>query len=334
MQTVLITGATGFFGRHLVEYAVEHGINVIASVRSTSAVNWLEKLNIPVVFLSLSKPEKLIIELNDITEAHGHIDVVIHNAGVTQSLKASEYYKVNFGLTKNLVIALTSLSSKLPKFIFTSSIAALGPGDPITFKPINEDDSPNPITHYGKSKLLAEQFLMNQDELPWVIVRPTIIYGSREKNFLKMIQSVNRGMEIYVGSKKQMLSFIYVADLADIFFRLIEGNFSKKVYNVSDGGAYSAIHANQIIKSILNKKTISVVVPKCVVRLIASFNEIIGRARCIAPILNSNKINEMEQLNWLCDNSKIVSELGFSPSIKLKEGIKRTTNWYKENDWL
>ncbi len=334
MQTVLITGATGFFGRHLVEYAVEHGIKVIASVRGTSTVNWLEKLKVPIVFLSLSKPEKLSIELNDITEAHGHIDVVIHNAGVTQSLKASEYYKVNYELTKNLVIALTSLSSKSPKFIFTSSIAALGPGDPVTFKPICEDDSPNPVTHYGKSKLKAEQFLMNQDKLPWIIVRPTIIYGPREKNFFKMIQSVNRGMEIYIGSKKQMLSFVYVVDLADIYIRLIEGNFPKKVYNVGDGSAYSAVRVNQIIRSMLNKKTISVVVPKWGVRLIAYFNEIIGRVKHVAPILNRDKVNEMEQLNWMCDNSKIVSELGFSPSTKLKEGIKRTINWYKKNDRL
>ncbi len=334
MQTVLITGATGFFGRHLVEYAVEHGIKVIASVRGTSTVNWLEKLKVPIVFLSLSKPEKLSIELNDITEAHGHIDVVIHNAGVTQSLKASEYYKVNYELTKNLVIALTSLSSKSPKFIFTSSIAALGPGDPVTFKPICEDDSPHPVTHYGKSKLKAEQFLMNQDKLSWIIVRPTIIYGPREKNFFKMIQSVNQGMEIYVGSKKQMLSFVYVVDLADIYIRLIEGNFSKKVYNVSDGDAYSVVSVNQIIRSILNKKTISIVVPKWGVRLIAYFNEIIGRVKHVAPILNRDKVNEMEQLNWMCDNSKIVSELGFSPSTKLKEGIKRTINWYKKNDRL
>ena len=334
MQTVLITGATGFFGRHLVEYAVEHGIKVIASMRGTSKISWLEKLKVPIVFLSLSNPEKLIIELKDITEAHGHIDVVIHNAGVTQSLEASEYYKVNYELTKNLVIALTSLSCKFPKFIFTSSIAALGPGDPVAFKPICEDDSPNPVTHYGKSKLKAEQFLMNQDELPWIIVRPTIIYGPREKNFFKMIQSVNRGMEIYVGSKKQMLSFIYVVDLAKIFVRLIEGNFSKKVFNVSDGNAYSAINVNQIIRSILNKKTIAIVVPKWGVRQIASFNEIIGRVRRTVPILNRDKVNEMEQLNWMCDNSKIVSELGLSPSTKLKEGIKGTINWYKNNDWL
>ena len=334
MQTVLITGATGFFGRHLVEHAVEHGIKVIASVRKTSKIGWLEKLKVPIIFLSLSDPEKLIIELNNTSETHGHIDVVIHNAGITQSLRISEYYKVNYELTKNLIVALTNLSGVPPKFIFTSSIAAIGPGDPITFNPICEDDTPHPVTHYGKSKLKAERFLMNQNELPWVIVRPTIIYGPREKNFFNMIVSVNRGLELYVGSKKQMLSFIYVLDLADIFVRLIEGNFPQKVYNVGDGETYSAVRVNQIIRSVLNKKTISIVVPKLVVRLIAYFNEVIGRIRHVALILNRNKVNEIEQLNWLCDNSKIVVELGFSPSTLLKEGMKATIYWYKKNDWL
>lgn len=334
MKTVLITGATGFFGRHLIEHAVEHGIKVIASARNTSDVNWLEKLEVPIVFLSLSKPEKLVIELNNIVKDHGPINTVIHNAGITQSLKASDYYKVNYELTKNLINALSGLSGRPTKFIFTSSIAALGPGDPFSLEPIREDDSPHPVTHYGKSKLKAEQYLMSQKKLQWIIVRPTIIYGPREKNFFKMVKSVNYGLEMYVGSKKQMLSFIFVKDLADIFVRLSASSFSQKVFNVGDGEAYSAVSVNQIIKSILNTKTISIVIPVILVRVIAFFNEIIGWVMHTTPILNSDKVNEMEQLNWLCDNSKIITELGFAPNVYLKEGMIETVNWYKKNGWL
>lgn len=334
MKTVLITGATGFFGRHLVEHAAEHGIKVIASARSSSNIGWLQKTGIPVVFLSLSDPEKLLGELNNIVEAHGTIDVVIHNAGITQSLKASEYYEVNYELTKNLIVALTSLSCTPPKFIFTSSIAALGPGDPVLFKPINENHSPNPVTHYGKSKLKAEQYVMTQKKLPWIIVRPTIIYGPREKNFFNMVNSVNHGLEMYVGSKKQKLSFIFVKDLADIFVKLSVGSVSQKVYNVCDGEAYSAVSVNQIIRSALNKKTICIVLPVRLVRVIAFYNEIIGRLKSVPPILNRDKVNEMEQLNWLCDNSKIQKELGYSHTVKLKEGMIVTINWYKKNGWL
>ena len=93
MKTIFITGATGFLGRHFVEQAVENGLKVIASARRSSNISWLKKLNIPIVFLSLSKPEKLVIELFSVVEEYGAIDVVIHNAGITQSLKASDIMK-------------------------------------------------------------------------------------------------------------------------------------------------------------------------------------------------------------------------------------------------
>lgn len=205
---------------------------------------------------------------------------------------------------------------------------------PVLFKPINENHSPNPVTHYGKSKLKAEQYVMTQKKLPWIIVRPTIIYGPREKNFFNMVNSVNHGLEMYVGSKKQKLSFIFVKDLADIFVKLSVGSVSQKVYNVCDGEAYSAVSVNQIIRSALNKKTICIVLPVRLVRVIAFYNEIIGRLKSVPPILNRDKVNEMEQLNWLCDNSKIQKELGYSHTVKLKEGMIVTINWYKKNGWL
>jgi len=334
VKTIFITGATGFLGRHFVEQAVENGLKVIASARRSSNISWLKKLNIPIVFLSLSKPEKLVIELFSVVEEYGAIDVVIHNAGITQSLKAADYYEVNYELTKNLIVALTGMSGPLPKFIFTSSIAALGPGNPFTFSPICEDDNPLPVTHYGKSKLKAEQFIMSQQKLPWIIIRPTIIYGPREKNFFNMIKTVNNGFELYVGSRKQMLSFIYVKDLAKVLLKLSDSIISQESYNISDGNTYSAKNVNQIISLVLNKKTKSIVFPSWGVCIIAFFNEIIGWFTGTAPILNCDKVNEMKQLNWLCDNSKIKNELGFSAKYNLNNGIIETINWYKKNGWL
>ena len=115
---------------------------------------------------------------------------------------------------------------------------------------------------------------MTQKNLPWIIVRPTIVYGSREKNFFNMIKAVDRGMDLYVGSKKQMLSFIHVSDLADVFIKLSVGNFSQKVYNISDGEDYSATKVNQIIKSVLSRKTLTIVLPIVLVRLMAFLNEL------------------------------------------------------------
>lgn len=334
MKTILITGATGFLGRHLVENAFKNEIKIVASARRSSDISWLKEISIPIVFLSLPEPKKLLAELTGIVKKHGDIDVVIHNAGITQSLKVSDYYKVNYELTKNLIVALNNLSEPIPKFIFISSIAALGPGNPLTFRAICENNNPLPVTHYGKSKLKAEQFIMAQKKLPWIIVRPTIIYGPHEKNFFNIIKSINNGFALYAGSSKQMLSFIYVKDLIMILFKLSNSIISQRSYNISDGEAYSTKKVNQIISLILNKKTKSFVFPFWSIRIIAFFNEIIGWFMGTVPILNCDKVNETKQLNWLCDTSKIKKELGFSSKYNLNEGMVETINWYKKNDWL
>jgi len=334
VKKLLITGSTGFVGRHIVEHALESGYKVVASTRSNSNINWLKEHNIPIVELSLSEPEKLVIELLEIIKIHGDIDVVVHNAGITQSLNANDYYHVNYTLTKNLINAIKKISGVILKFIYVSSIAAIGPGNPKTFVPINEDDTPHPVTHYGRSKLKAEQFLKNQRELTWIILRPTVVYGPREKNFFKMIKAINKKGEFYIGSKTQMLSFIYVDDLSDVIIKMCVNNSSNKVYNISDGIAYPAFRVNQIIKSVLNRKTISIVMPIWFVRIIAFFDGCIGIITRRAPILNQDKVNELEQLNWLCDNSRIVDDIGFSPNFNFESGIKKTINWYKKNGWL
>ncbi len=334
MKTVLITGATGFIGRHLVEQALEAGFQVIASVRKSSNTQWLEEQKIPIVILSLEDPEKLVFELKNIAKMHGTIDDVFHNAGITQSLKSATYYEVNYILTKNLVKALTISFSTPPRFIYTSSLAAIGPGDPSTLKPIGEYDKPNPVAHYGKSKLRTEQFLMTHENLSWIIVRPTAVYGPHEKNIFKMIQAVNRGVELYLGSKKQMLSFIHAQDLAHIFIKLSMENISKKVYNVSDGNAYQATEVNRILKSELGRKTLPVLLPVGLLYLMAAFIEIASTFTNNTPIFNLDKVNEIKQRNWLCNSSMIKNDIGFSPIFDLKKGMHETISWYKKNGWL
>lgn len=333
MKTILITGATGFVGRHIVEETILRGFQIIASVRKSSNTEFLKQNNITCVYLSLHEPKILAIELSEIQNKYGNIDFLIHNAGITQSLKSKTYYDVNFQLSSNLLNAVSRFKTP-PKFIFISSLAAIGPGQEFSLQPIRETDSPNPITHYGKSKLKAENILMNQNIVPWIIVRPTAVYGPREKNLFSMIKSVNNGFEFYVGSKEQTLSFIHVNDLADAIISLCESKISNEVFNLSDGQAYSVMRLNQILKSILKKKTQSIVLPITLVRIIAFFAEIVGHLIHKAPILNGDKVNELKQLNWMCDNSKIINEIGFSPKFTLETGMRETIKWYNNNGWL
>ena len=334
MKTVLITGATGFIGQCLVSKGKKQGYLVVAGIRMTSKTTWLKKNNIPFEILSLDNPDTLTKEIKFIISKYNSIDVVIHNAGLTQSSNTSDYNNVNYILTKNLIFALKESCKLMPRFIFTSSLAALGPGKPLSLNPITENTDPNPVTHYGRSKLISEQFIRNQQDLPWIIIRPTAVYGPGESNFFKIIKSVNLGFEIYIGSKEQMLSFIYVKDLADIFIKLCDHDVVNVVYNLSDGNNYSIREVNETLKSVLNKKTIPIVIPLIIVRIIAFFTELAGRITGKATIINRDKINELEQLNWSCDSSLIINVTGFSPQYNFEKGIKESINWYKENGWL
>ena len=335
MKTLLITGATGFIGHHLIKQAVADGYKVIAAVREQSDTTFLKELSVvPTVILNLNKPEQLFRDISNIQNTYGKIDVLIHNAGITQTLINKEYYEVNVDLTRNLIDAIMGLENKAPKFIYVSSIAAVGPGNSITYNQITEDDMPHPVTHYGKSKLQAENFITSTLGLNWIIVRPTAVYGEHEKNFLNVIKSINNGLELYMGSKKQMLSFIHVSDLVSSILKLASGGISRQVFNLSDGNEYSILEVNDIIKSVLKKKTLKVVLPVFMVKVIAGAVEIYGRVTNTSPILNNDKLHELIEANWLCDNSKIIKEINYTPKVKFAEGITQTIDWYKNNGWI
>jgi len=334
VKTILITGATGFVGRHLVKRAFKDNYRIIVSARKSSKIKWLEEFKIPVINLSLSNPETLIEELKGLELIFQKIDVIIHNAGLTQGLNGSSYNDINYILTKNLIDAVQVAFTNKPKFLFTSSLASLGPGNSESLEKINENQTPNPVTLYGKSKLKAEQYLQKQTDIKWCIIRPTAVYGPYEKNLLTLIKAVKKGFEIYIGSKKQMLSFIYVEDLADIMINLCETDFSNKTFNLSDGDIYSTQELNQILKKIFKKKTISIVLPLGLVKIIALLMESIGKITKKATIINRDKLNELVALNWTCDISGIEKEIGFKPKYKLEQGMSKTIEWYKKNDWL
>jgi len=333
VKTILITGASGFVGHELVRQALQNKLRLIVSARESTNIEFLKELNIPIVFLSLSDTEKLVAELISIDKDYKGIDAVIHNAGLTQSLKSESYYRINTEFTNNLITALALAFSSPPKFVFVSSLAALGPGNS-NMQPISEGHQAKPLTHYGKSKIRAEELIIAQKEVPWIIVRPTAVYGPHEKNLLTMIKSINSGFEIYLGSKDQMLSFIHVNDLARIIIELSTSSIKKEIYNLSDGEAYTVFRLNQIVKTALNRTTKVFVLPLLMVRTIALFTEFAGKIKGKIPILNLDRIKEFEQLNWLCDNRKIKYEIDFIPEYTLEEGMKMTINWYKENDWI
>ena len=178
MQTkVLITGASGFIGSFLVEEALKHGYEVWAGVRTSSSLEHLPKEKIQRIDLKYNDSEALSEQIALHVRQYGVWDYVIHNAGVTKTTRPSDFFLVNAEYTQRLLTALSQTDCRPAKFLLMSSLSTYAGGNKKTLTPIHLDDPQTPDTLYGKSKLLAENHVRQQDYFPYIILRPTGVYG-------------------------------------------------------------------------------------------------------------------------------------------------------------
>jgi len=330
MKKVLITGASGFIGSFLVEEAIKRGFHVFAGLRKTSSIRYL--LNNKITFFEADLSDKSSIK--ERLDTFERFDYIIHTAGVTKTCKKHLFDKINVDNTRNLIEALKETDKVPKKFVFISSLAAYGPGQD-HIKPIKLTDKPKPVSSYGKSKLKAEFYIKSLSDFPYIIMRPTGVYGPREKDYYVMYKSINRGLETYIGSQEQNLSFIYVKDLVRLLVDVLEKDLIQKSYFVSDLNAYTAKEFNSLLRNELGKRTIKIVFPKFLVKIMALLSEGIS---CLlfgeVPTLNTEKFKDISQTNWLCESKELVSDFNFKPEYDLRKGLNETIQWYKKQQLL
>jgi nucleoside-diphosphate-sugar epimerase len=334
-KRILITGASGFIGSFLVDEAIANGYEVCAGIRSSSNKQYLQHPGVRFLEMDLSSAERLECQLQAFKNQYGSFDYVIHNAGITQAHKREDFHTVNYEYTKNLVDALTGASIEINKFILISSLAAYGPGDKHKMQPIRLSDDQKPISDYGRSKMKAACYIKSLDLLPYIIVHPTAVYGPRDKDFFQFIKLVNNGIEPYVGRHAQMISLIYVKDLAKAVIALLSSNEVRRSYIVSDGVDYNKEQLGLEAKLCLKKKTLKIKLPlrpvQMTISAIDSMHQLLFRK---LPFINREKLNEISSANWLCESREVWGHLGDKPAYSLKEGIEETISWYKSNGWL
>lgn len=330
MTKILITGATGFIGGFIVDEALSRNMEVWVAVRKSSSRQWLTDERINFIELNLSSQEQLEKQLKGIT-----FDYVVHAAGVTKSLNTEDFYRINTEGTKNLVNALLALNLSIKKFVFVSSLSVYGPvREEQPYKEILESDTPCPNTAYGKSKLAAEEFITST-RMPYIILRPTGVYGPRERDYFLMAKSIKNHTDFAVGYKPQDITFVYVTDVVQAIFLAIDSNISGRSYFLSDGEVYrSSTFSDLIRRELGNPWWIRITAPLWVLRLVTFFGEHISHITGKISALNNDKYNIMKQRNWRCDITPAIEELGYRPQVKLEEGVRRAVQWYKENKWL
>ena len=332
---ILITGASGFIGSFLVEQALDAGFEVYAGIRASSSKQYLTDDRIHFVELDFSSQEILEEELISIKKTHGSFDYVIHNAGITHADNKEDFFTVNCTYTQNLIHALQLTTMQIKKFVLISSLATYGPGNAKTFAPIELWHEQVPVSSYAKSKFCAEEFIRSANIFPYLIINPTAVYGPRDKDFLQFIQLINKGIEPYIGNNQQMVSLIYVKDLAKAIIELLDSPYVNYSYIVSDRNAYNKEELGTVVKSLLHKRTTKIKMPiQPVLIAIAIIEKLSLFLFDKLPFLHSEKLKEISCANWLCDSDQLWNDLHIKPRYSLEAGMLETIRWYKENKWI
>lgn len=325
---VLVTGASGFLGSHVAEQLAVAGHTVVALVRKTSNITFLRTLS------GVELANGSVEDLGSFKAAAKGVDAIVHSAGVVKARSAEEFHAVNVGGTENALRAAKEAAPDLKKLVFVSSLAVAGPS--MDGKPVSIE-SRNPVTHYGRSKLAAEDAVVaEKGNLPVVVVRPPMIYGPRDAESFAFFQSISRRFLPYLGTGENTMSVIYASDAASACVKAITADVpSGSRYFIDDGRVYVWKDMLADIETALGKKAfIRVSVPFGLFRFAALASEMGGKITNRAVMLTRDKVKELAAPHWVCDSTATRRDLGWEPLVQWPEGARRSVEWYRSAGWL
>ena len=327
MAKILVTGASGFLGGHVVEALSARGDEVRALVRRTSKRDHLERLAGVELF------EGSVEQADRIREAVEGVDAIVHCAGIVKARDNDEFFTVNVGGTSNLVEAARERGKQLRRFVHASSLEACGPsadGHPVA------SDQEAPITSYGRSKLASEKVVLAaKDEVSVVLLRPAAIYGPRDVEILEAFKSIKRGLFPVIDGGRSKTIWIYASDCAAACVSALDADVpSGRTYFVDDGcGAIDMRQMFGDFERALGKRALRAPLPLPVLMGVARGLEVFGRLANRRVMLTREKANMLVQ-DWICTSEATRRELGWEPKVPWSQGVPRTVAWYRQHGWL
>jgi dihydroflavonol-4-reductase len=324
---VLVTGANGFIGSHLVEALLSRGYHVRCLVRRTSDLTFIHDLPVEWAYADLQDSE-------DLYRACQGVDAICHCAALTRALDEETFQRINARGTEDLARAAIEVNPGLRRFLFVSSQLAVGPSQAADDF-VDELRAPQPITWYGKSKWAAEQALWSMnDHLPLTVVRPSAVFGPRDRDFYAYFSLLKWRLELLPGRGERWLSLIYVKDLVDLMLLALESRVAIGQTYFACNQAHRHTELSATIARVLNKRPLRITLPEAMLTPIALWSKVQGRLTGRPALLNEQKVTEMRRPYWLCSGEKAQRELGFAPQYDLETAIRETADWYLANGWL
>jgi nucleoside-diphosphate-sugar epimerase len=323
---ILITGANGFVGSHIVETLLEEKCQVSAIVRKTSNLKWIKDLPIDFKYGSLD-------DMSFLESCAADADVIVHCAGTVRAMDKEGYFKSNVGNTINLCQAALKVNPKLKRFIYISSQAAMGASSSEIAKKLDEDLKP--VSDYGESKLAAENALKNQleNKIPYTILRPASVYGQRDKDIFIFFNLVNKHLKP-ITAKKRLIQLVFVKDIAKAVISAINNEKSaNKTFYLAERKPYSWKEVAETINKTAQKSLLPVILPDFIFKIAGFFAQSISLLTGKPAVLNNQKIIEMLCSFWIADTEPAENDLDivFTP---LEIGSEITYNWYLKNKYF
>lgn len=328
-MNILVTGATGFIGSHIADQMKEKGANIKCIVRKTSNLQWVENKGYELVEASLS-------DINSLKEVVKDVDIIFHSAGLTAAHNMDEFIRANVTGTKNLFEAAISNAPNLKRFVHVSSQTAVGPSDSKE-EMSNESKAFNPLTSYGKSKKMTEDYLNeHKNKLPITIVRPPAVYGPRDVATLPMFKAAQKGIGTLIGFDDKYVSLISSMDLTrGIIESALSDNTIGETYFIASESYYDWTEIiNAMGKAAGKEKILKIRIPHPFVKVIGNANGLIGKITGKPRVFDSEKSIDFIQKYWTCSVEKAKKDFGYKQKFSLEEGMKITFDWYKSNGWV
>ncbi len=325
---VLVTGASGFLGSHIAEQLVREGHDVRLLLRRTSRRDFVKTFPHQVALGDVTDAGSLLAAVSG-------VDAIVHAAGLIKARSEEDFLAVNAGGTANLLATGEAEGPGLKRFIYISSLAAHGPSEDGLPRPL--DAPPRPVSAYGRSKLLGEELVRASPVAPRaVIFRPPVIYGPRDSALAPFFRLARWRIAPLLMGGHNRISVIHVDDASRAIVETVaaEAAVAGKTYAFDDGSASTWVELLSAVEQAVGRRALRISCPLWSFQAAALAGEVFGALTRRAVSLTRDKVREMAQPHWVCSHEALQADVGWSPRVRLVEGVRLTAEWYRQHGWI
>ncbi len=320
-----VTGCTGFIGIHLCRLLLANGHEVCGLVRNVKRIpaDLKDRINIVQGDMdSFRNPEFVLPP----------VDVFIHLAAVINGNTPEDFMRHNHDSVAHVLDAIKRQSWKLSRFVFASSLAAVGPNQPEAA--LKESDQPNPVDPYGVSKLKAEELVMNQP-FPVTIFRPPVVIGPGDPAMLSVFRMVRTGIMPLPSGKPQVLSYIDVADLTEAIMLISNETCSEsRTYFITNEHPVNTKELSLEIAKSMNRRIVFLPIPRWLMWVVMKCTTLLTSLLGIKNVFDYRTYMQMLTPSFVCTSALLTKETGWKAKRSLRETIVKTTQAYMQAGWM